>query len=66
MKLRVQQQPDGVTFAQGKVWPRGEAEPDAWTVEKRDAMGHRQGAPGFYADANTQVYVDNLKVTGNQ
>ena len=65
VKLRVQQLPAGVTLAQGKVWPRGETEPDAWTVEKRDALGHREGAPGFYADANTHVYFDNLKVTAN-
>ena len=66
MKFRVQQQPDGVTLAQGKVWPRDEAEPAAWTVEKRDAIGHRQGTPGLFADANTHVYFDNLKVTANQ
>jgi hypothetical protein len=66
VKLRVQQLPDGVTLAQGKVWQRDEPEPGAWTVEKRDALGHRQGAPGLYADANTQIYFDNLKVTANQ
>jgi hypothetical protein len=65
MKLRVQM-PDGVTLAQGKVWPRAEAEPDGWTVEKRDKLGHHRGSPGLYADANTQVYFDNLKVTANQ
>lgn len=66
VKFRVQQLPDGMTLAQGKVWQRDAPEPEEWTVEKRDALGHRQGAPGLYADANTQIYFDNLKVTANQ
>ena len=66
MKLQVQNEASGVTVARGKVWPRGEAEPAAWTVEKRDAIGHRQGAPGIFADPANEIYFDNLKVNGNQ
>ena len=66
MKLQVQNEAGGVTVARGKVWPRGDAEPEAWTVEKRDGIGHREGAPGLYADPANEIYFDNLKVTANQ
>ena len=66
MKLQVQNEAGDVTVARGKVWPRGEAEPAAWTIEKRDAIGHRQGAPGLFADPANEIYFDNLKVGANQ
>lgn len=66
MKLQVQNQPDGVTVARGKVWPRDEPEPEKWLVEKTDKLGHREGAPGIYADPiSDHNYFDNLKVTAN-
>ncbi len=66
MKLRVDQQPDGKTRVRGKVWPTGEAEPAAWTVEKIDPIGHHMGSPGLYADGISDVYFDNVKVYKNQ
>ena len=66
LKLRVEPQGGGVTLVQGKVWPRDEPEPSAWTIEKRDAIGHRQGSPGIYAEPSNEIYFDNLKVTANQ
>lgn len=66
MKLQVQNESGGVTVARGKVWPRDQAEPAAWTIEKRDAIGHRHGAPGIYADPANEIYFDNLKVGANQ
>jgi outer membrane protein assembly factor BamB len=66
MKLRVENAADGKIHARGKVWPAGEAEPAAWTIEKIDAQGNREGSPGIYADAPFEVYFDNLKVTPNQ
>ena len=51
--------------ARGKVWPVGEAEPAAWTIEKVDPIGNRQGAPGFFVDAEFGAYLDNLKLTAN-
>ena len=65
VKFRVRPQPDGVTLAEGKIWPRDEPEPAEWTVRKTDALGHRMGAPGLYADPSNDVYFDNLKVTAN-
>jgi hypothetical protein len=67
MKLRVENLPDGRVRAQGKAWPAGEPEPAAWTVERIDPVGNRQGSPGIFGSALTsEVYFDNLKVTPNR
>jgi outer membrane protein assembly factor BamB len=66
MKLRVENLPDGKVRASGKVWPAGEPEPEAWTIEQLDAVGNREGSPGIYADAPFEILFDNLKVTPNQ
>jgi len=73
MKLRVENLPDGTTRARGKVWLRGEPEPDAWTIEKMDRMPNRKGSPGLYGDAPShanpeqrgEIFYDNIKVTPN-
>ncbi len=65
VKLRVENLKDGSTRVQGKAWPRDEAEPEKWNVEKVDKLGHRHGAPGVYADAQFGAYYDNVKVTSN-
>ena len=66
MKLRVENRDDGTTLVQGKVWPTGEPEPPAWTIEKIDPIGHRQGAPGLYADGASDMFFDNIRVYRNQ
>lgn len=66
MKLRVDTLPGGTTRVRGKVWPAGEAEPAAWTVEKVDKIPHQMGSPGIYADGISDVYFDNVKVYKNQ
>jgi outer membrane protein assembly factor BamB len=65
VKLRVENLKDGSTRVQGKAWPRGEAEPEKWSVEKVDKIGHHHGAPGVYADSQFGAYYDNVKVTSN-
>lgn len=62
MKLRVDNRPDGTTQVRGKVWPTGEQEPAAWTIEKVDRIPHRSGSPGIYADGISDVYFDNVRV----
>ena len=58
----------GRVRARGKVWPKGETEPAAWTIERIDPIGSLKGAPGLYADAPSQagggseLYYDNIKV----
>ena len=37
----------------------------AWTIEKTDPIGNREGAPGLFIDAQFGAYVDNVRVTKN-
>jgi outer membrane protein assembly factor BamB len=62
MKLRVDTRPDGTALVRGKVWPKGQAEPDAWTIEKTDTIAHLEGSPGLYGDGISEVYFDNVTV----
>ena len=67
MKLDVSTTSDGAVVARGKVWPREEAEPAEWHVERRDEHPKLQGSPGFYADAQPEeVFLDNIEVRANQ
>jgi roadblock/LC7 domain-containing protein len=72
MKLEVHPMGAGKVRARGKVWPRGEAEPATWTIERVDPIGNLKGSPGLYADAPSQagggseLYYDNIKVFKNQ
>jgi len=65
LKLRVENMPDGKVHVSGKVWPTGTAEPAAWTIEKIDPIGNREGAPGVFVDAEFGAYLDNFKLTAN-
>ena len=72
MKLEVQSIDGGRIRARGKVWPKGQPEPPAWTIERIDPIGSRKGSPGIYADAPSRVgggselYYDNIKVYKNK
>jgi outer membrane protein assembly factor BamB len=66
LKLRVDNRPDGSAQVRGKVWPAGQPEPAAWTIEKIDRIAHREGSPGIYGDGISEVYLDNLSVYPNQ
>jgi outer membrane protein assembly factor BamB len=66
LKLRVENLPNGQVRARGKAWAAGEPEPSAWTIEKLDPIGNRQGAPGFFINAQFGAYYDNLVLTRNQ
>ena len=56
---------DGKVRARGKAWPTGGAEPSEWLIDKVDPIGNREGAPGFFVDAEFGAYLDNLKLTAN-
>ena len=65
MKLRVEPG-DGEVKVQGKLWPRGEDEPEEWTVEMVDKAPNLQGSPGLFGKSDTaELYVDNIKVFPN-
>jgi hypothetical protein len=57
---------DGSVRAQGKAWPVGSAEPEAWMIEKVDPIGNREGAPGLFIDAQFGAYLDNFRMDPNQ
>ena len=63
IKLRVEPSEDGTTTVRGKVWEKGKPEPDAWTIEATDPIGHTHGSPGIYGYSSADIYYDNLKVT---
>jgi outer membrane protein assembly factor BamB len=66
MKLRVDGRPDGTALVRGKVWPTGEPEPAAWTIEKTDKIAHLEGSPGLYGDGISDLYFDNVSVYPNK
>ena len=54
---------DGAVL-RGKVWPRGEEEPAAWTIEGVHADGNLQGSPGFFGQSkDSEIFIDNVSVT---
>lgn len=65
MKLRSENQGDTVV-CKGKIWERGQPEPDAWTIEAVDETPNKNGSPGLYANAtNAEIFYDNIKVYAN-
>jgi hypothetical protein len=65
MRLRVE--PSAArTLVRGKVWPKAQPEPAAWTIEYEDPSGIASGAPGLYADSSTDLDFDNVQVMENR
>ena len=57
---------NGTAVLKGKVWKRGETEPDAWTIEAVDEGPNLVGSPGLFGNASvSEVYFDNIVVTKN-
>jgi outer membrane protein assembly factor BamB len=67
MKTRVDAAADGTGVIRAKVWKKGEAEPDKWTIEVPQKHIHESGSPGLFsfALASKRAYIDNIKVTPN-
>ncbi|MEX0715335.1 MAG: PQQ-binding-like beta-propeller repeat protein [Planctomycetaceae bacterium] len=66
MKLRASVE-DGKAVLKGKVWERGNPEPDEWTIEGEDAVPNVQGAPGLAGNAkDAEILYDNIIVTPNE
>ena len=62
--MKLEARTDGVdAVLRGKVWPRGEPEPSAWTIEARHEAGNLQGSPGFFGNSKeSEIYIDNVSV----
>lgn len=68
MKTRVDIADDGSGVIRGKVWVKGEAEPEAWTIEVEHKNAHKLGAPGLFGfspQSQKAVFVDNISITRN-
>jgi hypothetical protein len=65
MKFQAENVPEGVTL-RGKVWKRGEPEPEAWQIEATDTTPNRNGSPGLFGNSTgAEFYVDNVSVVPN-
>lgn len=65
MKLKVIPSADEA-LAMGKIWRRGEAEPEDWTVRMVDRSPNLHGTPGLYGNCpDAEIYIDNVIVTPN-
>jgi hypothetical protein len=65
LKLSATPEKDQATV-RGKIWPRGEKEPEKWTVEMVDRMPNLKGTPAVFGNSpDAEIYLDNLQVTPN-
>ena len=64
MKMRVDLV-GGKSIVKGKVWPRAEKEPEAWTITMEDPLPNPEGSPGLYGYSPAEIYYDNIKITKN-
>ena len=57
---------NGKAVLKGKVWPRGDDEPDEWTIEAVDEAPNVVGSPGLFGNASdAEIFLDNITVTAN-
>jgi outer membrane protein assembly factor BamB len=64
MKLRVEAGGEQA-LVRGKIWKRGEEEPEEWTLTVEDPHPITHGSPGVVGHARADAYWDNIKVTVN-
>ena len=64
MKFEVRME-RGQGVVRGKVWKRGENEPQAWTLSVQDPFPVESGSPGLTGYSPAEVYYDNIQVTVN-
>ena len=58
---------NGVALLRGKVWRRGQTEPETWTITATDETPNQQGSPGLFGNAtNAEAFIDNVSVTSNR
>lgn len=58
-------------LVRGKVWPRDDKEPEAWTVDFTDPVPNREGAAAIYGYAagilegqtGCEIFYDNIRIT---
>ncbi|WP_437187363.1 PQQ-binding-like beta-propeller repeat protein [Planctomicrobium sp. SH668] len=66
MKMKVENQ-DGKAIVSGKLWRRGETEPEEWSVTQTDEAPNKIGSPGLVGNTKDgEFFYDNLTVERNQ
>ncbi len=66
MKFQGENQ-DGQIVLRGKIWKRGEPEPDSWQIEAADKTPNRNGSPGLFGNStDAEFYIDNVQVYPNK
>jgi outer membrane protein assembly factor BamB len=65
MKLRVDVK-NGQGEIKGKVWPKGQNEPEAWTIAVTDPKPSVSGCPGVFYFSLADAYYDDVEVTENK
>jgi hypothetical protein len=67
LKSRVDIAADGSGTVRAKAWKKGDAEPDAWTIEVPHRTAHQNGSPGLFgfSPQDMQAFIDNVTVTAN-
>lgn len=68
LKARVDVNPDGSGVVRAKAWPKGDPEPEAWTLEVKHKHAHTQGSPGLFGFTPQAIlcHIDNVKITSNK
>ena len=61
MKMRVDIE-GGKAIVRGKVWKKGDPEPDAWSIEVEDPLPIEEGSPALYGYSPATIYYDNVKM----
>jgi hypothetical protein len=67
LKTRVDVAANGSGVVRAKAWKKGEAEPEAWSIEVPHLHAHTNGSPGLFgfSPQDMRVYIDNVLVTQN-
>ncbi|WP_437224091.1 PQQ-binding-like beta-propeller repeat protein [Planctomicrobium sp. SH661] len=65
LKLKAENK-DGKAVLSGKIWPRGETEPEQWTITAEDLAPNTIGSPGLFGNTKDgEFFYDNLTVIRN-
>lgn len=69
-RFSVQSSAEGAQL-KGKVWEKGQKEPEKWTVELVDTQPNTEGSPGLFGESlvtpiKSEIYYDNIVVSHNK
>jgi outer membrane protein assembly factor BamB len=70
LKLSVEKNDKGAQI-RGKVWPKGDKEPEKWALELEDTVPNLEGSPGLFGESlvtpiKSEIYYDNIVVSPNK